>query len=103
MEKMDKNRWVDEVMKSTDGMQRAMPTEHLFAKIEARVNKSITYVKTVPMRTVLAAAASLALLVSVNVYILDKINTTPPTNDTKDEMETVIEYYGLNNTSNIYL
>ncbi|MCB0700409.1 MAG: hypothetical protein H6551_12270 [Chitinophagales bacterium] len=102
MEKQDKNSWVGDVMNSTEGMQKAMPPDGLFAKIESKLNSGVTYVKTVPMRTVFAVAASLALLISVNVYILNKIKTTTKS-ETKDDMETVIEYYGLDNQTNIYL
>lgn len=94
MQEMKKDKWVDEVINSIDGMEQAMPPSGLFAQIEQRVAKGVTYARTIPMRTVMMAAASVALLAVLNIAMLTKApakKTNPA-----DNVDQVIEYYGLN-------
>lgn len=95
MSEMDKNMWVDDVLKSTEGMKRAQPSSKLFAKIEQKLDEGITYAKRVPLRTVGLAAASIVLLVAINITTLGK-RQQPDKQAQKAPVETVIEYYGLN-------
>lgn len=92
---MDKNKWIDDVMNSTDGMSRATPRDGLLRKIEQRMEEGVIYAKQVPMRTVSLAAASIVLLVAVNIALL---NTRPVSGKSQKNtpIETVVEYYGLN-------
>lgn len=91
---MDKNKWIDETMNSTDGMQRATPSDDLFSRIEQRIAAGVSIVRTVSLRTVSMAAASIVLLVAANIFMLQS-NVKEETTQ-KDGVETVIEYYGLN-------
>jgi|GEM_PF-2962786 len=95
MEKEPKDSWIDKVMESTAGMQKAVPADGLFHKIEQKLSDTVVYARTVPLRTVSMAAASIILLVVANVYILG--NTANDTNVIeKSPVESVVEYYGLN-------
>ena len=95
MEKTSKEKWIDKVMDSTAGLQKAMPQDGLFHSIEEKVSNTVSYARTVPLRTVSLAAASIVLLVAVNLYMLS--NDTQKSNITEQSrVETVVEYYGLN-------
>lgn len=98
--KMDKNKWIEEVLNSTEGMSKAMPKRDLFVGIEQKLNRG--YKKTVPLRTVSLVAASILLLVTVNVMVLlsgdDKGHSVVVQ---QPNQETMAEYYGLTET-NLY-
>lgn len=95
MEKTSKDKWIDKVMESTANMQQAVPQDSLFYKIEQKVSNTVSYARTVPLRTVSLAAASIVLLVAVNLYMLR--NDTQKSNvNEQSGVETIVEYYGLN-------
>ena len=98
--KMDKNKWIEEVLNSTEGMSKAVPERDLFVGIEQKLkrgNKNI-----VPLRTVSLVAASILLLVAVNVAMLlsgdDKGSSVVAQ---QPNQETMAAYYGLTET-NLY-
>lgn len=95
MGKTSKDIWVDKVIDSTSGMQKAVPSDGLFHKIEQRVSVTASYVRTVPLRTVSLAAASIILLVVANIFMLG--NTAQQGKITeKSKVDIVVDYYGLN-------
>lgn len=61
---MEKETWIDQVLKSTDGIKPAVPNAQLFQQILERIEEKI------PMRWVWMAAASLLLLVALNVKLV---------------------------------
>lgn len=93
MPEMDKEKWIDGIINSTDGMQHAAPSSAVFQKIEQRIASTIHLAKTVPLYKVTLAAASIILLVVLNLFLVieQKPDTAPATNST----DAVIEYYGL--------
>lgn len=95
MPKMEKDKWIDGIMDSFDGLERATPPGTLLHKIEQKLAGSISYARTIPMRTVSLAAASILLLLAVNFYMLREQPATDRAN--KSGVEAVIEYYGLDN------
>lgn len=100
MAKKEKYQWINEVMQSTDKMQRAMPPDDLFQRIERRVHLGVNKVKKVPLRTVMATAASIALLILANIYVL--MSGAAQTKENNGGVDAVIEYYGLNNNEILY-
>jgi len=62
---IEKEKWIDEVFSSTQGMLRAQPGEGMFQKINARLNEP-REVKTVPLPLKQWAAAAI-LLLALNV------------------------------------
>ncbi len=65
------NQKIDAAMSSLDGIQRAEADAALFDSILHRLDEKKINVRTiVPMRTVWLAAASFALIVSLNVVLL---------------------------------
>lgn len=59
---MEKEQWINDILESTGGKTPAIPDAQLFAKIQNRIEA-----QNIPMRWVWMAAASLLLLVSLNV------------------------------------
>lgn len=65
---MEKEQWIDEILNSTDGLQKASADAHLFSRIERRLREC----EFVSPKTVWLAAASIAILVAVNVVLIKK-------------------------------
>lgn len=59
---MEKETWINQVLESTQGIKPAMADAQLFDKILSRVQA-----ENIPMRWVWMAAATLLLLVALNV------------------------------------
>lgn len=93
MPEMDKEKWIDGIINSIDGIQQAAPSVAVFQKIEQRIAVNITHVKTIPLYKVTLAAASIILLVVLNLFFVteQKPDAIPTTNSA----DAVIEYYGL--------
>ena len=97
MEQQDKNKWVDEVMRSLDGSTSAEPNAFLFGKIENRLSKPVMKARVVSLRTVSLAAACILLLVLLNVLLLSKQQK-----NTDKSMQEIASYYELTNTNPLY-
>jgi hypothetical protein len=83
---------VEDIMRSTEGMRRAVPDASLFNRIEARLAERYPVVKVIPLRTVSLAAASLLLLVLANLYMVKHTSNAPSGNDS---IQTLVNYYGF--------
>ena len=62
---MEKENWINEIFESTNGIIPAIPDAQLFAKIQAKIQND-----NIPMRWVWMAAATLLLLVTLNVTLV---------------------------------
>jgi hypothetical protein len=62
---MEKELWIETVIESSTGIPRVLPDKALFAKIRNRIQN-----QNVPIRLVYLAAASLLVLISLNVKIV---------------------------------
>jgi hypothetical protein len=75
---MEKDKWIENVLNSTDGITKVSPNDQLFSKIQSRINdqKPVeTYVKWL-------VAASIVVLLSLNTtYLIQKNNTTKQNNN----------------------
>ena len=68
---MDKEEWINEVLKSTEGLVKISPDDSLFFKIQSRINDT-----KLSSRWVWLAAASFVILVSLNMkFIFSKTNS----------------------------
>ncbi|WP_298223371.1 hypothetical protein [Flavobacterium sp.] len=59
---MEQEQWINEVLESTAGMKPAIPDARLFAKIQNSIQT-----ENISMRWVWMAAATLLLLVTLNI------------------------------------
>ncbi|MFK8101053.1 MAG: hypothetical protein AB8G15_00960 [Saprospiraceae bacterium] len=63
-----KKAWIDAALNSTQGMQRAKPSDELWAKIQA--NTFSAKVKMIPIQQLRLIAAAAAVLLVMNVMTL---------------------------------
>jgi hypothetical protein len=63
---MEQENWINEILDSTNGMTSVMPDAKLFSKIQDRIQMQ----KTVNPQWVCLAAASIILLVALNVKFI---------------------------------
>lgn len=66
---MKAENWINSILNSTDTMLRVSPKTDLFSKIEARI---VLQINTVSNKTVWLVAASMVVLISINMYTLQK-------------------------------
>ncbi len=62
---METENWINEILQSTEGMQPAVPSDVLFSKIQNRIQEE----KVIAPQWVWLAAASIAILVSINIKL----------------------------------
>ncbi len=93
----EKENWINEVMGSLDGLQRAEPNPFLFAKIRNRlVTRPVT--TYVPTRTVWLTAASFVLLTVVNWQVYSRL--TESSQADTSALNTVVSEMNLYPTTN---
>lgn len=72
---METENWINEILNSTNGMTQVAPSDDLFSKIQQRI-----YLKknTVSSKTVWLMAASIVLLITINIaaFQSNKSNTS---------------------------
>jgi hypothetical protein len=66
---MKAENWINSILNSTDTMLRVSPKTDLFSKIEARI---VLQINTVSNKTVWLVAASMVVLIAINMYTLQK-------------------------------
>ena len=66
---METEKWINEILNSTDGMTKVIPDELLFSKIQNKIDNE----NTIPSQWIWAVAASFLVLLSLNsILILSK-------------------------------
>ncbi len=85
------NGQTEDILNSMDGATRAVPSDALFRLIEQRVAIPYTKGKTISLGTLSAAAASVAILIMLNLTLLSKKQDAMPSGDARS----VVEYYGI--------
>ncbi len=97
---MQKEQWINEVLQSTNGMQKAEPGPFLFEKIVQRITKEKEATSpdgnALKVRWALGIAAS--LLIAVNVVSIKTYISASQNNQTSDQANTANAY----NNSTIY-
>lgn len=66
--KTDKEKWVEEVFKSTEGMVKSVPHSRVFENIQKQIQ--IQEFPLLPMRGWKMAAAAILLLCTLNIFTL---------------------------------
>lgn len=95
--KPEKEKWINDVLRSLDSLQRAEPSPFLFAKIRDRLSTAPAPVY-VSVRVVWLTAASLALLFFLNWQILNQ--SARPNLPPISELNTVVSEMHLFPASN---
>jgi fucose permease len=63
---MEKENWINEILSSTDKIVKVLPSDGLYAKIQSQIQQQ----KTIETKWVWLAAASMLLLVSLNIKMV---------------------------------
>lgn len=98
MKQKDENRWVEDVLNSMEGAAKARPAEDLYGKIERRISVPFTKGRTISLTTFSAAAASIVLLIILNMMALTG-NSRKQDNGMQDGVSSVARYYDITNES----
>jgi hypothetical protein len=69
---MKKEDFINNVLNSVDGISKAIPQDDLFSKIEQKIATK----NVVPMQTIWLVAASIVVLISLNVVLLNGSTTS---------------------------
>jgi len=88
---MKAENWTNEILESTNGMMKVLPNSLLFDKIQNRINLE----NRVSNKWIFIAAASFALLISINISLLKSSSFKSNT-----QTETVIST--ISNTNQLY-
>lgn len=63
---MEKENWINEIIDSTDQIVKVLPSDGLYARIQSQMKVQ----KTIEPKWVWLAAASMLLLVSINIKVV---------------------------------
>lgn len=93
----EKNKWIEDVLNSAGSLQRQQAGDELFTGVKNRLQGPVRVLKAVPVRTVWLAAASLAILVALNVLIIGSNAAESHNSQTHQQAS-----YSLNNDFELY-
>lgn len=63
---MEREDFINKVLNSTDGITKVIPNDAIFLKIEKRIDET-----TISLRTIWLVAASIVILISFNIMLLN--------------------------------
>ncbi len=85
---MEKEDFINNVLQSVDGMSKAIPQDNLFSKIEQKIASK----NVVPIQISWLVAASIVVLISLNIVLLNGLSNT-----NKSEMASLERVINKNN------
>ncbi|HLP65258.1 hypothetical protein [Flavobacterium sp.] len=78
---MEAEKFINDILNSTNEITKVSPNDELLSKIELRIHEK----SVVPMKTLWLVAASIVILMSLNIVILSTKNKTYDTSITELE------------------
>ncbi|GIZ08849.1 hypothetical protein [Flavobacterium sp. UMI-01] len=76
---MEKEKWINEIIDSTNHIVKVLPSDGLYAKIQTQMNVQ----KTIDIKWVWLVAASILILASINIkVVLNEIQSVKETEKT---------------------
>lgn len=81
-----KDKWVNSILESSDGMQQVAPNEALLSKINSRINAE----QPIPILTRWMVAASIVILISLNITLASQESKVQE----KTEISSLVENNG---------
>ena len=94
---MNKEKWIDDVINSLDGVQPAEANPYVYTKILSKINTAAA--EYAPAKLVWLAAASFILLLLLNFQVIRAVSSS--SKNTKTEMQEHGAGYQLLNTNPI--
>jgi hypothetical protein len=87
---MEREDFINKVLNSTDGITKVIPNDAIFLKIEKRIDET-----TISLRTIWLVAASIVVLISFNIMLLNgKFNS--------NESEMASLEHSINKSNQLY-
>ncbi len=87
----NKENWVEQVLQSLDGIQRAQPADHVFSNIEMQLPIRQTF-HTIPIRQLSWIAVAACVLITLNIYVFT-LNSASTSESTQSELITDYSLY----------
>lgn len=98
---MEQNKWINEVLESTNGMQKAEPSPFLFEKVTARINAGKTNISKTSPAVKWAFAMSTVIIIALNVFVIsDYTGNNIATSTDNDLISNLSSELGYNKTYN---
>jgi hypothetical protein len=93
--KPEKDKWVEEVLNSTGGMQPARPRKDLYGKLS--LGRAVGSARRIPLGVISAAAACLLILFGLNITLVRNYaeNGTGERQSAEASVQDIIDYYEL--------
>ena len=88
---MEKENWINEILSSTDKIVKVLPSDGLYAKIQSQIQQQ----KTIETKWVWLAAASMLLLVSLNIKMVSNELKSEKKNQEKALVALVTDSYNF--------
>jgi uncharacterized membrane protein YjfL (UPF0719 family) len=88
---MEKENWINEILSSTDKIVKVLPSDGLYAKIQSQIQQQ----KTVETKWVWLGAASMLLLVSLNIKMVSNELKSEKKNQEKALVALVTDSYNF--------
>ena len=67
-----KDNWIENILNATNGITKVTPNEDLYDKINEKIHET----KVVPLKTLWLVAASIILLIGLNLILINNQNNT---------------------------
>lgn len=68
-----KDKWIESILNSTNGMTHVTPNEELFNRINSKINE----INVVPLNKLWLVAASIILLIALNLVLINNQKSAP--------------------------
>jgi hypothetical protein len=89
---MERDNWIEKVLNSTNGLMPIQPSDALLSKIQQKINQQ----NKVSPKTVWLVAASIVILVALNISVLQ------PKTKVKTESTTTYLESSINQSNQLY-
>lgn len=83
---MEQSKWINEVLESTKGMQKAEPGPFLFEKVTSRINKAKTSTGQTSPVIKWAFAVSAVVIISLNTMVIADYGSNETTSNSDSEL-----------------
>ena len=67
-----KENWIENILYSTNGITQVLPNDDLFEKINQKINEH----KVIPINTLWLVAATIIILLGLNIFLFTNYNHT---------------------------
>lgn len=92
----EKDTWANEILQSLEGIQKASPSDDLFAKIMEQIPEAIP-TNIIPLKRLGWIAVAACFLIGINVYVFDLGTTNNIKTQSTQQYDKLMTDYSLYN------